>query len=162
MWGSRSSGAAPIDWRPSPLILLNVPFSMVGVIGILWIAGLNLSPSVIIGFIAVFGIAVLKGVVLVSYVNQLRASGSSLDEALLEGAATRLRPVLMTASAAALGFIPMAISALPGAELQRPLATVVIGEIATSTFLTLLALPTVYRLVERVHEGWKAGRPGDD
>jgi len=137
--------------RHAALIMLNVPFALVGGIGALWIAGLNLSTSAIIGFIAVFGIAVLNGVVMVSYVNQLRDEGRDLDEALLEGAATRLRPVLMTALAASFGFIPMALSNSPGAELQRPLATVVIGGIATSTLLTLLVLPTVYRVVER----WK-------
>ncbi len=134
--------------RHAALILLNVPFALVGGIGALWIAGLNLSTSAIIGFIAVFGIAVLNGVVLVSYVNQLREKGRPLDEAILEGAATRLRPVLMTALAASFGFIPMALSHSPGAELQRPLASVVIGGIATSTVLTLLVLPTVYRWLE--------------
>lgn len=134
--------------RHAVLILLNVPFALVGGIGALWIAGLNLSTSAIIGFIAVFGIAVLNGVVMVSYVNQLRERGRPLDEAILDGAATRLRPVLMTALAASLGFVPMALSTSPGAELQRPLATVVIGGIATSTVLTLLVLPTLYRWVE--------------
>jgi cobalt-zinc-cadmium resistance protein CzcA len=138
--------------RHAALILLNVPFALVGGIAALWIAGLNLSTSAIIGFIAVFGIAVLNGVVMVSYVNQLRDEGEGLDEALLDGAATRLRPVLMTALAASLGFIPMALSTSPGAELQRPLATVVIGGIATATLLTLLVLPTVYRVVERRKE----------
>jgi len=134
--------------RHAGLILLNVPFALVGGIASLWITGLNLSTSAIIGFIAVFGIAVLNGVVMVSYVNQLRTEGRSLDDAITEGAATRLRPVLMTALAASFGFIPMALSTSPGAELQRPLATVVIGGIVTSTFLTLLVLPTVYRKVE--------------
>jgi cobalt-zinc-cadmium resistance protein CzcA len=142
--------------RQAALILLNVPFALVGGIGSLWLAGLNLSTSAIIGFIAVFGIAVLNGVVMISYVNQLREEGRGLDEAVLSGAATRLRPVLMTALAASLGFVPMALSTSPGAELQRPLATVVIGGIVTSTLLTLLVLPTVYRALERVAErrGW--------
>jgi cobalt-zinc-cadmium resistance protein CzcA len=142
--------------RHAALILLNVPFALVGGIGSLWLAGLNLSTSAIIGFIAVFGIAVLNGVVMISYVNQLREEGRGLDEAVLSGAATRLRPVLMTALAASLGFVPMALSTSPGAELQRPLATVVIGGIVTSTLLTLLVLPTVYRALERVAErrGW--------
>ncbi len=144
--------------RQAMLIMLNVPFALVGGIGILWLTGLNLSTSAIIGFIAVFGIAVLNGVVMVSYVNQLREAGMGLDDALLDGAATRLRPVLMTALAASLGFIPMALSTSPGAELQRPLATVVIGGIATSTLLTLLVLPTVYRLVERWNDRWMAQR----
>jgi cobalt-zinc-cadmium resistance protein CzcA len=113
-----------------------------------------MSTSAIIGFIAVFGIAVLNGVVLVSYINDLREKGMGLREAVVEGAVTRLRPVLMTASAATLGFIPMALSHSPGAELQRPLATVVIGGLITATALTLLVLPTAYRLVE----GWTAAR----
>ena len=142
--------------RHSALILLNVPFALVGGIGSLWLAGLNLSTSAIIGFIAVFGIAVLNGVVMISYVNQLRGEGRPLDEAVLSGAATRLRPVLMTALAASFGFVPMALSHSPGAELQRPLATVVIGGIVTSTVLTLLVLPTLYRMLERTAErrGW--------
>jgi len=142
--------------RHAALILLNVPFALVGGIGSLWLAGLNLSTSAIIGFIAVFGIAVLNGVVMISYVNQLREEGLDLDDAVLTGAATRLRPVLMTALAASLGFVPMALSTSPGAELQRPLATVVIGGIVTSTLLTLLVLPTVYRALERVaaRQGW--------
>lgn len=144
--------------RHAVLILLNVPFALVGGIGSLWLTGLNLSTSAIIGFIAVFGIAVLNGVVMVSYVNQLRSQGRKLDDAVLTGAATRLRPVLMTALAASLGFIPMALSHSPGAELQRPLATVVIGGIVTSTLLTLLVVPTVYRMVEQVAQrrGWDA------
>jgi heavy metal efflux system protein len=135
--------------RHSALILVNVPFALVGGIAALWIGGLNLSTSAIIGFIAVFGIAVLNGVVMVSYVNRLREEGQALRNAVLEGAATRLRPVLMTAAAAILGFIPMALSTSPGAELQRPLATVVIGGLVTATALTLLVLPLLYYLMER-------------
>lgn len=142
--------------RHAALILLNVPFALVGGIGALWITGLTLSTSAIIGFIAVFGIAVLNGVVMVSYVNQLRERAVPLDEAILDGASTRLRPVLMTALAASFGFVPMALSHSPGAELQRPLATVVIGGIATSTLLTLLVLPTLYRWMETAR---KAARP---
>ena len=135
--------------RHALLIMLNVPFAVVGGIGALWLAGLNLSTSALIGFIAVFGIAVLNGVVMISYVNQLRDRTRGLRDAVLEGAATRLRPVLMTALAASLGFVPMAISTSPGAELQRPLATVVIGGLLTATLLTLFVLPTVYLWVER-------------
>lgn len=134
--------------RQAVLILLNVPFALVGGIAALWLGGLNLSTSALIGFIAVFGIAVLNGVVMVSYMNQLRARGLRLREAVLDGAATRLRPVLMTALAASFGFIPMALSRSPGAELQRPLATVVIGGILTATFLTLLVLPSLYHRME--------------
>ena len=135
--------------RHALLIMLNVPFAIVGGVAALWIAGLNLSTSAIIGFIAVFGIAVLNGVVMVSYVNQLRERGESLEQAVLQGATTRLRPVLMTALAASFGFIPMAISTSPGAELQRPLATVVIGGIVPAALLTPFVLPTVYLRMER-------------
>ena len=100
------------------------------------------------GFIALFGVAVLNGVVLVSYMNQLRAAGRALGDAVREGAEVRLRPVLMTALVAGVGFIPMAVSTSAGAEVQRPLATVVIGGLVSSTFLTLLVLPTVYAWVE--------------
>jgi len=136
------------------LIMTNVPFALAGGVAALWLRGLNMSTSAIIGFIAVFGIAVLNGVVMVSYINELRRSGESLREAVLTGAVTRLRPVLMTASAATLGFVPMAVSHSPGAELQRPLATVVIGGLVTATILTLLVLPTTYRLLEH----WQAQR----
>lgn len=131
------------------MIMMNVPFAIVGGVAALWVSGLNLSTSALIGFIAVFGIAVLNGVVMVSYINQLRERGRALQEAVLKGAAVRLRPVLMTALAASLGFVPMAISTSPGAELQRPLATVVIGGLLTATLLTLFVLPTIYLFVER-------------
>jgi len=134
--------------RQALLIMLNVPFAIVGGVAALWLTGLNLSTSALIGFIAVFGIAVLNGVVMVTYINQLRASGRTLLGAVLDGAAVRLRPVLMTALAASLGFVPMAISTSPGAELQRPLATVVIGGLLTATALTLVVLPTLYLWVE--------------
>jgi cobalt-zinc-cadmium resistance protein CzcA len=139
--------------RHPVLIMLNVPFAVVGGIGALWVMRLNLSTSALIGFIAVFGIAVLNGVVMVSYMNQLRDAGRTLRESVLSGAATRLRPVLMTALAASLGFVPMATSTSPGAELQRPLATVVIGGLLSATLLTLFVLPTVYLRLERWAEG---------
>jgi cobalt-zinc-cadmium resistance protein CzcA len=126
------------------LILLNVPFALVGGVAALWMRGLNLNLSASVGFIALFGVAVLNGIVMVSYINHLRADGLPLMEALLEGAAARLRPVLMTALVASLGFGPMAIATSAGAEVQRPLATVVIGGLVTSTILTLLVLPAVY------------------
>ena len=135
--------------RHSALIMLNVPFALVGGVAALWVAGLNLSTSAIIGFIAVFGIAVLNGVVMLSYINKLRAGGMALRGAVLDGAATRLRPVLMTAAAATLGFVPMALSTSPGAELQKPLATVVIGGLITATALTLIMLPLLYYHLER-------------
>jgi cobalt-zinc-cadmium resistance protein CzcA len=123
---------------------LNVPFALVGGIAALWIRGLNLNLSASVGFIALFGVAVLNGIVLVSYINRLRADGFEMLEAVVEGASTRLRPVLMTALVASLGFIPMALSTSTGAEVQRPLASVVIGGLVTSTALTLFVLPALY------------------
>lgn len=130
--------------RQALLILLNVPFASVGGIAALWLRGLNLNLSAAIGFIALFGVAVLNGVVMVSYINRLREDGMVMNEAILTGAAVRLRPVLMTALVASLGFIPMALATSAGAEVQRPLATVVIGGLVTSTLLTLVVLPALY------------------
>lgn len=135
--------------KHSVLIIMNVPFALVGGITALWLRGLNLSLSASVGFIALFGVAVLNGVVMIAYINNLREQGYSLDKAVREGARIRLRPVLMTALVASLGFVPMAVSTNPGAEVQRPLATVVIGGLVTSTLLTLLVLPVLYRLFER-------------
>jgi len=132
--------------RIALLIFLNVPFALVGGIAALWIRGLNLNLSASIGFIALFGVAVLNGIVLVSYINRLRAEGWEVGEAVVNGASTRLRPVLMTALVASLGFLPMAVSTSTGAEVQRPLATVVIGGLVTSTLLTLFLLPVLYGL----------------
>ena len=130
--------------RQASLILLNVPFALVGGIAALWLRGLNLNLSASIGFIALFGVAVLNGIVLVSYINSLRQQGSAISLAVREGAADRLRPVLITALVASIGFLPMAISTETGAEIQRPLATVVIGGLITSTLLTLYLLPALY------------------
>ncbi len=130
--------------RKALLILLIVPFALVGGIAALWLRGLNLSLSASIGFIALFGVAVLNGVVLVSHIDSLRAGGRKIAEAIREGAQDRLRPVLMTACVASLGFIPMAVSTSRGAEVQRPLATVVIGGLITATMLTLYLLPILY------------------
>jgi cobalt-zinc-cadmium resistance protein CzcA len=135
-------------FRQAVLIMLNVPFALVGGIAALWARGLNLNLSASVGFIALFGVAVLNGVVLLSYVNQLRASGQSLMDAVRTGATVRLRPVVMTALVASVGFFPMAMSTSQGAEVQRPLATVVIGGLVTSTVLTLLVLPVLYAWVE--------------
>ncbi|HSU33074.1 MAG TPA: CusA/CzcA family heavy metal efflux RND transporter [Bryobacteraceae bacterium] len=126
------------------LILLIVPFALVGGIAALWLRGLNLSLSASIGFIALFGVAVLNGVVMVSYIDTLLASGCEMMDGIKRGAMDRLRPVLMTALVASLGFIPMAISTSRGAEVQRPLATVVIGGLITATILTLYLLPMLY------------------
>lgn len=139
--------------RQALLVMLNVPFALVGGIASLWLRGLNLNLSAAVGFIALFGVAVLNGVVLISYMNELRAQGRALADAVREGADTRLRPVLMTALVAGVGFLPMALSRSQGAEVQRPLATVVIGGLITSTLLTLIVLPVVYQSME---ERWPA------
>jgi cobalt-zinc-cadmium resistance protein CzcA len=135
--------------RHALLVMLNVPFALVGGIGALWLRGIHLNLSASVGFIALFGVAVLNGVVLIAYINQLRAEGAGLDDAVRAGTDVRLRPVLMTALVASVGFIPMAISTSSGAEVQRPLATVVIGGLVSATVLTLLVLPTVYTWLER-------------
>ena len=134
--------------RHALLVMLNVPFALVGGIAALWLRGLNLNLSASVGFIALFGVAVLNGVVLISYINELRVRGRSLPDAVRLGADVRFRPVLMTALVASVGFIPMAISTSSGAEVQRPLATVVIGGLVSATVLTLLVLPTVYAWLE--------------
>ena len=133
--------------RPAVLIFLNVPLALSGGMIALWLRGLPLSVSAIIGFIALFGIAVLNGVVLVTYIRQLEAQGVPTQSAVIQGATDRLRPVLMTALVASVGFLPMAAASSLGAEVQRPLATVVIGGLLTSTVLTLLVLPALYRRV---------------
>src|SRR3954452_5101452 len=130
--------------KEAMLILMIVPFSLVGGIGALWLRGMNLSLSASIGFIALFGVAVLNGVVMVSHINALRDNGGAILEAVKKGAEDRLRPVLMTALVASLGFIPMATSTSRGAEVQKPLATVVIGGLITATLLTLYFLPMLY------------------
>jgi cobalt-zinc-cadmium resistance protein CzcA len=135
--------------RQATLVILNVPFALVGGIAALWLRGINLNLSAAVGFIALFGVAVLNGVVLIAAVNRLREDGWDLRSAILAGASTRLRPVLMTALVASFGFIPMALSHGAGAEIQRPLATVVIGGVITSTLLTLIVLPTIYERLER-------------
>lgn len=135
--------------RQASMVILNVPFALVGGIAALWIRGLTLNLSASVGFIALFGVAVLNGVVLITAINQLRAAGHPLAEAITDAASTRLKPVLMTALVAALGFVPMALNTGAGSEVQRPLATVVIGGVFTSTLLTLIVLPVVYEIIER-------------
>ncbi len=135
--------------RNSFLILLNLPFALSGGIFALFMRDLHLSVSALIGFIALFGVAVLNGIVLISYINQLLKEGHELEFAVIKGAADRVRPVMMTALVASLGFIPMALSHGTGAEVQRPLATVVIGGLVTSTLLTLFVLPVLYSLFEK-------------
>jgi cobalt-zinc-cadmium resistance protein CzcA len=126
------------------LVIGNIPFALVGGIAALWLRGMNLNLSASVGFIALFGVAMLNGVVLVSSINQAREAGQATYDAVLAGARRRLRPVLMTACVASFGFIPMALSTSTGAEVQRPLASVVIGGLLTSTLLTLLLLPIFY------------------
>lgn len=130
------------------LIILNLPFALIGGIFGLLISGQYLSVPASVGFIALFGVAVLNGVVLVSYINKLREEGLGLEEAILTGCERRLRPVLMTALVAILGLIPMLFATGPGSEIQKPLATVVVGGLLTSTILTLLVLPALYRWFE--------------
>jgi cobalt-zinc-cadmium resistance protein CzcA len=134
--------------RHALLILLNLPFALSGGIFALLLRDLHLSVSASIGFIALFGVAVLNGIVLVSHINQLLKTGHDLEFSIIRGASDRLRPVLMTALVASFGFIPMALSQGTGAEVQRPLATVVIGGLVTSTLLTLFVLPVLYRWIE--------------
>jgi cobalt-zinc-cadmium resistance protein CzcA len=130
---------------PALIVYLNVPFAATGGIFALVARGMPFSISAGVGFIALFGIAVLNGVVLISHILQLQDGGTPLDVAVKDGTLTRLRPVLMTASVAAFGFVPMALATSAGAEVQRPLATVVIGGLVTSTLLTLFVLPAVYK-----------------
>ena len=141
------------------LVFTGVPFALTGGIVALWLRDIPLSISAGVGFIALSGVAVLNGLVMIAYIRSLREGGLSLDKAIEEGALTRLRPVLMTALVASLGFVPMAIATGTGAEVQRPLATVVIGGILSSTALTLLVLPILYRLVHRREEREGAERP---
>jgi cobalt-zinc-cadmium resistance protein CzcA len=134
--------------RLTLLIFLNVPIAATGGIFALWLRGMPLSISAGVGFIALFGIAVMNGVVLVEHIRHLRRKGDDQRQAVFLGSLDRLQPVLMTATTDTLGFVPMAISASAGAEVQRPLATVVIGGLVTSTILTLLVLPAIYRWFE--------------
>jgi len=134
--------------RHASLVILNIPFALIGGVLALLIRGMYLSVPASVGFIALFGVAILNGLVLISSINHLRESGIPLHQAIIQGAETRLRPVLMTALVATLGFLPMAISTGTGAEVQKPLATVVIGGLITSTLLTLVVLPVLYSWIE--------------
>ena len=144
--------------RYAGLIIINLPFALIGGILALFLSGLYLSVPASVGFIALFGVAVLNGVVLVSYMNQLIQEGVPLQKAVVQGCERRLRPVLMTALVAILGLIPMLFASGPGSEIQKPLATVVIGGLVSSTLLTLLVLPTLYHWLE----GRRQGRNGED
>lgn len=135
--------------RYAAMVFTGVPLALSGGIVTLWLRDMPFSISAAVGFIALSGVAVLNGLVMVSFINQLREEGKRLEDAITQGALTRLRPVLMTALVASLGFVPMALATGTGAEVQRPLATVVIGGLVTSTALTLLVLPALYRLFTR-------------
>ncbi|HEV8484627.1 MAG TPA: efflux RND transporter permease subunit, partial [Blastocatellia bacterium] len=135
--------------KQAALIFTGIPFAITGGVLSLILRQMTFSMSAGVGFIAVSGVAVLNGVVMVAFINQLRKEGRNVNDAVTEGALTRLRPVLMTALVASLGCIPMALSTSAGAEVQRPLATVVIGGLVTSTVLTLFVLPALYRLLEK-------------
>ncbi len=147
--------------RQAGLIILNIPFALIGGVVSLYASGLYLSVPASVGFITLFGVAVLNGIVMVSYINQLRAAGRTVLEAVQEGAERRLRPVLMTAMIASLGLVPMLAASGPGAEVQRPLAVVVIGGLFTSTLLTLVLLPTLYAWIETRAENRIAHNKGD-
>jgi cobalt-zinc-cadmium resistance protein CzcA len=140
--------AALKSLRHALLVLLCVPTAVTGGVLTLALRGMPLTISAVVGFLALSGIAVLNGVMLITYIQQLRRQGVPLEQAVREGTFTRLQPKIMTASVAAAGFIPMAISTGAGAEVQRPLATVVIGGIITSTFLTLVLLPVLFLWIE--------------
>jgi cobalt-zinc-cadmium resistance protein CzcA len=146
--------------RQAGLIILNIPFALIGGVVSLFASGLYLSVPASVGFITLFGVAVLNGVVMVSYFNQLREAGRTVLEAVREGAERRLRPVLMTALIASLGLVPMLAATGPGSELQRPLAVVVIGGLFTSTLLTLVLLPTLYAWLETRAERRSARNKG--
>jgi len=135
------------------LVFSGIPFALTGGIIALWLRDIPISISAAVGFIALSGVAVLNGLVMISFIRSLREDGHTLAAAVRDGALTRLRPVLMTALVASLGFVPMAIATGTGAEVQRPLATVVIGGILSSTMLTLLVLPLLYRMAYRKEEG---------
>jgi cobalt-zinc-cadmium resistance protein CzcA len=137
------------SFRNSLLIILNIPFSVIGGILALWLTGIYLSVSAAIGFIALFGQAVLNGVVMVALFNELRNHGMSAEEAVVKGALMRLRTIMMTALLASLGLLPMALSTGIGAETQRPLAVVVIGGLVSATLLVLFVMPVLYVLLAR-------------
>ncbi len=137
------------NFKDGLIVFSGIPFALTGGVTALWLAGIPLSISAGVGFIALSGVAVLNGLVMITFINNLRLEGKAINEAVHEGALTRLRPILMTALVASFGFIPMAIATGVGAEVQRPLATVVIGGVLSSTLLTLLVLPLLYSMVHR-------------
>jgi cobalt-zinc-cadmium resistance protein CzcA len=145
--------------RDALLVFSAVPLALSGGIVALWLRGMPFSVSAAVGFIALSGVAVLNGLVMLTFIKQLIERGQPRREAIIEGAVTRLRPVAMTALVASVGFVPMALAAGTGAEVQKPLATVVIGGLITATFLTLFVLPALYRLVGAEGENAGPGKP---
>ena len=139
------------------IVYTGIPFAVTGGIFALWLRHMPFSISAAVGFIALSGVAVLNGVVMIAFIRRLREQGDPLEDAIVDGALGRLRPVLMTALVASLGFVPMALNVGTGAEVQRPLATVVIGGILSSTLLTLLVLPALYRLLHRDGDEFNEG-----
>ncbi len=148
--------------RDSLIVFSGVPLALTGGVLSLWIRDMPFSISAAVGFIALSGVAVLNGVVMLTFIRDLRAQGKAIDLAILEGAMVRLRPVLMTALVASLGFVPMAVNVGIGAEVQRPLATVVVGGIISSTLLTLVVLPALYRIAGAKHVSTSATFPAED
>ena len=153
------------------LVFSAIPLGLTGGVLALWLRDMSFSISAAVGFIALSGVAVLNGLVMVSFINQLRREGINRDEAVIRGSLTRLRPVLMTALVASLGFVPMALAHGTGAEVQKPLATVVIGGLITSTLLTLIVLPALYRVFtgrdpggmpQPVAQPWETPLPDDE
>jgi cobalt-zinc-cadmium resistance protein CzcA len=138
--------------KDAVIVFSGVPLALTGGVIALALRGIPLSISAGVGFIALSGVAVLNGLVMIAFIRRLREQGDPLDEAIADGALGRLRPVLMTALVASLGFLPMALNVGAGSEVQRPLATVVIGGIVSSTLLTLLVLPALYRALHRAAE----------
>ena len=138
--------------RQATLVLSNIPLAIIGGVFALWISGEYLSVPASVGFIALLGLAVLNGVGMLSYFNQLRDTGMAMAEIVRIGSIRRLRPVLMTAISTALGLLPLLVASGPGSEIQRPLAIVVIGGLVSSTFLTLILLPMLYRQYGEVKE----------
>ena len=146
--------------RDALLVFSAVPLALTGGVAALWLRDMPFSVSAAVGFIALSGVAVLNGLVMLTYIKQLIGAGSCLHDAIYQGAITRLRPVAMTALVASLGFVPMAIATGTGAEVQKPLATVVIGGLISATLLTLLVLPALYA---KFHEGAaRSGREVED
>jgi cobalt-zinc-cadmium resistance protein CzcA len=145
LWLMSALGSA----RDTLLVFSAVPLALTGGVLALWLRGIPFSVSAAVGFIALSGIAVLNGLVMLTYIKQLMVQGREKRDAIFEGALTRLRPVVMTAMVASLGFVPMALATGTGAEVQRPIATVVIGGLISATLLTLLVLPALFGLFAR-------------